>query len=92
MFQKKILHMAFNKLKGANFAVTYWDGQTDRYGVDKEQEPEFRIIFNEKLDLNEIRKQPQLKLGEAYMRGDIDLKGNLKEVLKVLNSTTLSSE
>ncbi len=82
MFQKKILQMVFNKAKGANFEVTYWDGQTEQFGDDDFQELDFRIIFNEKLDINEIRKQPQLKLGEAYMRGDIDLEGNLKEVLK----------
>ena len=83
MFQKKLLQMVFNKVQGANFEVTYWDGQTDSFGDQPEQDPEFRIIFNEKLALNEIRKQPQLKLGEAYMRGDIDLEGNLKEVLKL---------
>ena len=83
MFQKQLLKMAFNKIQGANFEVTYWDGQTDSFGDNSNQKPEFEIIINEKLDLNEIRKKPQLRLGEAYMKGDIDLKGNLKEVLKL---------
>jgi cyclopropane-fatty-acyl-phospholipid synthase len=83
MFQKQLLKMAFNKIQGANFTVTYWDGETDRFGDEQNDKPEFEIIINEKLDLNEIRKNPQLRLGEAYMQGDIDLKGNLKEVLKL---------
>ncbi len=83
MIQKKLLQMVFNKIEGANFQVTYWDGKTEKYGEQSEDKIDFKIVFNEKLNLNEIRKKPQLKLGEAYMRGDIDVEGSLKEIMKI---------
>mgnify|MGYP000503481057 CR=1 FL=1 len=83
MIQKKLLQMVFNRIEGGNFEVTYWDGDTANYGDDLKEDKDFKIIFNKKLDLNEIRKKPQLKLGEAYMRGDIDIEGSLKEIMKI---------
>lgn len=83
MIQKKLLQMVFNRIQGANFQVTYWDGETEKYGDQPEKDTDFKIVFNEKLNLNEIRKKPQLKLGEAYMRGDIDVEGSLKEIMKI---------
>lgn len=83
MIQKKLLQMVFNRIQGANFQVTYWDGETEKYGDQPEENTDFKIVFNEKLNLNEIRKKPQLKLGEAYMRGDIDVEGSLKEIMKI---------
>jgi len=83
MIQKKLLQMVFKRIEGANFKVTYWDGDSEKYGDQPEDEIDFKIDFNKKLNLNEIRKKPQLKLGEAYMRGDIDVEGSLKEIMKI---------
>lgn len=83
MLQKKLIEMVFDKIKGANFEVTYWDGKTVKYGDQKYDYADFKIKFNNKLNLNKIRKQPQLELGEAYMRGDIDVEGNFKELIEL---------
>lgn len=81
MLQKKLIEKYVKKVEGTTFAVTFWDGDTILIENDSRAEPEFEIIFREKLDLNEIRKSPQLKLGETYMEGKIDVKGDLRDVL-----------
>ncbi|MFO7814400.1 MAG: cyclopropane-fatty-acyl-phospholipid synthase family protein [Halanaerobiales bacterium] len=83
MIQKKLLQMVFQRVIGADFQVTYWDGEIENYGGQSGEDNDFEITLNEKLNLNEIKQQPQLKIGEAYMRGDIDIKGDLKEIMKV---------
>ena len=81
MIQKKLIQMVFNRIEGANIEVTYWDGESDKFTSQSYDEIDFKITFNEKLNLNKVRKQPQLELGEAYMRGDIDVKGDFKEII-----------
>ncbi|MFW6308950.1 MAG: class I SAM-dependent methyltransferase [bacterium] len=83
MFQKRILQTVFNRIKGCPFQVTYWDGETYSFNDNGEQPIKFNLIINEKLNLNEIRKSPQLKLGEAYMKGKIEVEGKLRKVLEV---------
>jgi len=94
VLQKKFLEMIFSRVEGADFEVEFWDGEQKSYGEKKENNPEFKITLNEKLDFNEIRKKPQLKLGEAYMDGKIDLDGDLREVLEVgiLNASKLKDK
>ena len=81
MIQKKLIQMVFNRIEGANIEVTYWDGESDKFTSQSYDEIDFKINFNEKLNLNKVRKEPQLELGEAYMRGDIDVKGDFKEII-----------
>ncbi|MGM0421366.1 MAG: class I SAM-dependent methyltransferase [Bacillota bacterium] len=87
MLQKNLLQSIFKKIQDSKFKVTYWDGSSDFFDsgdvAETLNQPDFEIVFNQKLNLNEIRKSPQLKLGEAYMQGIIDVKGDLKEVLQV---------
>lgn len=84
MFQKKILQSVFNRIEGYPFKVTYWDGETDTFNDEKENDDyQFHLKIKEKLDLNEIRKNPQLRLGEAYMEGKITVDGKLREVLEI---------
>ncbi len=79
--QKKLFDTFFRQLKGETFAVTYWDGETETYcSEDKKEEPLFRLMIKEKLDLTSLLTQPELQLGEAYMDGRIDLEGDLREL------------
>ena len=82
--QKQLLGSLFCRIKGEPFAVTYWDGDTVVYGVEGGQEPAFRMIINEKLDLKEMLCDPELKFGEAYMDKKIDFEGNLKDIFNLL--------
>ncbi len=82
--QKQLLRTLFQRAKGESFAVTYWDGNTEVYGENGEQQPSIRLILNEKLDLKEMLCDPELKFGEAYMDKKIDFEGDLKTVFRLL--------
>ncbi|WP_427910965.1 cyclopropane-fatty-acyl-phospholipid synthase family protein [Pediococcus parvulus] len=71
---KKLLSNAFD------FPVTvkYWDGKSETYG---EGTPQAEIDINKKLAMSEIAKHATLTLGEAYMDGDIDIKGSIQQVV-----------
>jgi len=82
--QKQLLRTLFQRAKGEPFAVTYWDGNTEIYGENGEQQPPIRLILNEKLDLKEMLCDPELKFGEAYMDKKIDFEGDPKTVFRLL--------
>ncbi len=82
MLTKKILDAVFKRIEGHKFEIEYWDGETKVFNEKLESEPGFKIIFTEKLSLNEIRKSPQLKLAEAYMDQKINFEGDIKKLIK----------
>lgn len=49
-----------------------------------EGEPIFVVRFNKSLDIKELRRSTSLALGEAYMRGDIEVEGDLFQALDQL--------
>jgi cyclopropane-fatty-acyl-phospholipid synthase len=83
MLKKKFLNAIFENIEGEKFEVEYWDEDKYIFNDQKEGEPVFKIKFNETLSFNEIRKSPQLKLGEAYMDSKIDIEGSLKKLIEV---------
>lgn len=46
-----------------------------------EGEPTFVVRFNKSLNIKELRRSTSLALGEAYMRGDIEVEGDLFQAL-----------
>ena len=46
-----------------------------------EGEPTFTVHFKEAIPIADLMKSTSLALGEAYMRGDLDIEGNLYEAL-----------
>ena len=46
-----------------------------------EGEPTFTVNFKKVIPLADLVKSTSLALGEAYMRGDLDIEGNLYEAL-----------
>ncbi len=46
-----------------------------------EGEPTFTVNFKKAIPLADLMKSTSLALGEAYMRGDLDIEGNLYEAL-----------
>ncbi|VYT84719.1 Cyclopropane-fatty-acyl-phospholipid synthase [Eubacterium limosum] len=49
-----------------------------------EGKPAFVVRFNKSLDIKELRCSTSLALGEAYMRGDIEVEGDLFQALDQL--------
>lgn len=59
--------------------VTFWDGKSKLYG---QGEPEVTIVFNKKIPLRDIANNASLALGEAYMRGDLEIHGSIQKLIK----------
>lgn len=65
----------FSRITGTDFSVTYWDGTTVRYGAEP---PAFSIVFKKRPSILDLAEDPSLYLGEAYVKGDIELEGDCR--------------
>lgn len=90
MLSKKILETVFSSVQGEKFKIKFWDGSSKVFNQDLSSETAFEISFREKLDLNEIKKSPQLKLAEAYMDQKIDFAGDIKKMIKTAGENARS--
>lgn len=89
MLTKKILDSFFKRVEGEKFEVEYWDGKNKVFNSKLNGNPAFKIIFAEKLSLNEIRKNPQLKLAEAYMDQKFNFEGSPMKIIEAAGKNLL---
>lgn len=62
------------------FLITFKDGTTEMIGEGK---PLFKVKINNNISKSELIKSTSLALGEAYMRGDLEIEGDLFEALNL---------
>ena len=72
-----------SKLDSSTFEVKLWDGEEFLIGQD---EPKFKVYFNKPISKKDLLNSTSLALGEAYMKKDIDIDGDLLLVLDALFS------
>jgi len=77
--EKNVIHKFCEKVKDYSFSIDYWDGSSETYGQGV---PAFKVIFKDKISVMKMLKDPSLALGEAYMDGIIDFKGNLEQIVE----------
>ena len=82
--QKELLRAVFRSMRGAPFAVTYWNNETELFGCSGESEALFKIIFNEQPDIREMFSTPETSFGEAYLNQIVDVEGDFKALLNLL--------
>ncbi|QII47152.1 class I SAM-dependent methyltransferase [Flagellimonas oceani] len=76
----KVLIKTFLKnISDQTFTLVFWDGETHEIG---EGEFKFKIIIHNFPGKKELFADPSTALGEAYMTGDIELVGNLQEIVE----------
>ena len=73
---KNIVKSIAEHLSDRLFDLEYWDGEIIKYG---EGEPEFKLIIKNFPSKKELLSDPSVALGEAYMKGDIDIEGDLQK-------------
>ncbi len=78
---RTLLELMLSRIKNHNFTVQYWDGTHVSYGSGT---PDFHIIFHRE-PAAASEKDFSIYLGEAYMRGDLDLDGSFEAMAKALN-------
>lgn len=85
MLEKKLIHSMLKKWKKGGFSIVYWDGKKEEFG---EEISSFEIIFHRQPHLSLKSKDPSLLMGEAYMQGDLDIKGSMDDILRTLALNT----
>ena len=72
----------FNRFEGPPFEVAI--GSKGKVFTVGNGTPRFRVLLKKTIPYSEILKSPTLALGEAYMRGDVDVEGDLYSALNDL--------
>tara|TARA_R110002033_G_scaffold130344_2_gene170875 strand:+ start:4372 stop:4743 length:372 start_codon:yes stop_codon:yes gene_type:complete len=88
----KVLVKAFLKnISDKTFTVVFWDKETYKIG---EGESKFKIAIHNFPSKKKLLADPSIALGEAYMSGDIELIGNLQEIIESMlrNKTSFLNE
>jgi cyclopropane-fatty-acyl-phospholipid synthase len=80
--EKKLLQQLFSHINTGAFAVVFWDESEEQYG---EGPPFFKLIIRDKSIVGKLVKNPSLVFGEAYVDGEIELEGDIAEVIRLIH-------
>ncbi|MCX5849557.1 MAG: class I SAM-dependent methyltransferase [Deltaproteobacteria bacterium] len=64
------------------FTLTMWDGSCYKFGEGSEQ---FRIVAKNRKAMAVLISLDELRIGEAYMNGDIDFEGDMPSLISLRN-------
>jgi len=78
---KAFYKILFRDLFTDTCTVKFWDGEEETFG---EGESRFRLILNEPIPKKDIIADPSLAFGEAYMKKNLEIEGNLQMVIESL--------
>lgn len=78
MITRQLLGQFFRKVQGGAFEVVFWDGASERYGIG---EPQFTLKLRDAGLQDLLNEDMEVGFGEAYMRGRIDVQGDLADVV-----------
>lgn len=77
MIEKQILNSILARLEHGGVHITYWDGDTYKYG---QVEPYFHLYIKHPKAMRAILKNMSLGFGESYADGSIEIEGDLTGV------------
>lgn len=80
MLEKELYKKLFTESFSLPVKVNYWDGTTETYGNQANQEM-ITITFNELIPIKAITHNASLTLGEAYMDKKIEIDGNIQALI-----------
>ena len=70
---------ALAQVDNGNFTVTFWDGAVCTFG----QGNDFKLHFKNREALKRVLVDAPLGFGEGYMHGDIEVEGDLRQVVSI---------
>lgn len=79
--KKNGIKKIFSSWDTGNFEIKFWDNESFKVGKNY---PDFSIIFNTEPTAKDLKRDMSIFIGEGYMDGKIDIKGNLDFVIKTL--------
>ncbi|TAK89121.1 class I SAM-dependent methyltransferase [Patescibacteria group bacterium] len=81
MVEKQLLHTILSRIKVHALTIRYWDGTTVTYGAGRAK---VTLTIASPKVIRALAKNLSLGFGEAYMSGDIKLKGRFQDLIQVL--------
>ena len=81
MLEKKFYHTMFSRSFNIPVRVDYWDHTEETYGTG---EPTITIKMKKAIPVRDLLKNASLALGEAYMRGDIEVLGGTRPLQQLI--------
>ena len=75
----RIFQQMSRDLPDVPFRVRMWDGTEHQYGTGREA---FLLCINSAEALSDVLTRGSLGFGEAYMRGDVDVEGDLQSLVR----------
>jgi len=81
MLEKKFYHTMFSHSFNIPVRVDYWDHTEETYGTG---EPTITIKMKKAIPVRDLLKNASLALGEAYMRGDIEVLGGTRPLQQLI--------
>lgn len=82
MIEKQLFGAILSRIKVGAIKVTYWDGSTITYGSAK---PSIHITFKTSEVARKILRNMSVGFGEGYMNGDIEVRGPLDHLGKLVS-------
>lgn len=79
--KKNGIKKIFSSWDTGNFEIKFWDNESFKVGKNY---PDFNIIFKTEPTTKDLKKDMSIFIGEGYMDGKIDIKGNLDFAIKTL--------
>jgi cyclopropane-fatty-acyl-phospholipid synthase len=81
VIDKVFYRTLFRDLFSDTCTVRFWDGEEETYGDGASR---FKLILNEPIPKSDIISDPSLAFGEAYMKGLLEIEGDLEAVIESL--------
>lgn len=85
MIARRVLHQIFLQIRQGAMTVTYPDGSRQNYGTGR---PYFHLKFRTHAALRALLRNTTLGFGEGYMRGDIEVVGDLENVGRLVSENS----
>jgi cyclopropane-fatty-acyl-phospholipid synthase len=70
---------ALAMIENANFKIVFWDGSVYEFGEGSD----FTLHIKNKDVLRKVLFDPSVGFGEGYMSGDIEVEGDLRQVVRI---------
>src|SRR6201984_3846160 len=77
-----VLQLLLRDYHPRNFAIRFWDGTQWRAESDS---PSFTLILSHPNALRCLLKNSDLAISESYIRGDLDLEGDMEAAMPLAN-------
>lgn len=89
MLEKEVYNQIFEKSFSRKTIVKFWDGTVKVYG-EKTGKAVFHIHIKKKIPLSSLKKNASLVFGEAYMAKNIEIEGNIQDLIYDIYTQTES--